>query len=219
MPSLSDKPCPCAHSECVTMYVNTQRQIISVKYKYKKKKEEWYNERSKLETETLGEEKRTSISRVTSILPMAGVASVCLPTNWDGPRPSRKSLNWLLAPRLTPEKIKLRQRTYKCEWMKTNLANVTIKTGDSEPVTYPILLSVAAHCHLTLLPSGEPIYCQSLWVTGLKTLWIIDNPSQKWQRMSQNMLVYKLYYHMSFYHGALVWWDNSLFQVTVASTG
>lgn len=41
--------------------------------------------------------------------PMAGVASVCLPTSWAGPSPSRKSLNWLLAPTLMPEKIKLQQ--------------------------------------------------------------------------------------------------------------
>lgn len=31
-------------------------------------------------------------------LPMGGVASVCRPTIWAGPRPSRKSLNWLSAP-------------------------------------------------------------------------------------------------------------------------
>lgn len=42
---------------------------------------------------------------------MAGVASVCRPTNWAGPSPSRKSLNWLLAPRFTPEKIKLERNT------------------------------------------------------------------------------------------------------------
>lgn len=31
-------------------------------------------------------------------LPMGGVANVCRPTIWAGPRPSRKSLNWLSAP-------------------------------------------------------------------------------------------------------------------------
>lgn len=44
-------------------------------------------------------------------IPMAGVASVCRPTSWAGPSPSRKSLNWLLAPMLMPEKIKLQQES------------------------------------------------------------------------------------------------------------
>lgn len=39
---------------------------------------------------------------------MAGVASVCRPTSWPGPRPSRKSLNWLSAPNRIPEKIRLK---------------------------------------------------------------------------------------------------------------
>lgn len=39
--------------------------------------------------------------------PMAGVASVCRPTSWPGPKPSRKSLNWLSAPSRIPEKIRL----------------------------------------------------------------------------------------------------------------
>lgn len=46
-------------------------------------------------------------------LPMGGVASVCRPTIWAGPRPSRKSLNWLSAPSRVG-KINL-QRERACE--------------------------------------------------------------------------------------------------------
>lgn len=61
---------------------------------------------------------------------MAGVASVCLPTNWAGPSPSRKSLNWLLAPRFTPEKIKLTHTHTHTEhldawWKKSCLKHVS----------------------------------------------------------------------------------------------
>ena len=57
--------------------------------------------------------KRKMLFWIISNLPIAGVARVCRPTSWAGPRPSRKSLNWLLAPRLTPGKIKLTQRTQR----------------------------------------------------------------------------------------------------------
>lgn len=43
-------------------------------------------------------------------LPMEGVASVCRPTIWAGPSPSRKSLNWLSGPRRVVGKTNLRQR-------------------------------------------------------------------------------------------------------------
>lgn len=55
---------------------------------------------------------------------MAGVASVCLPTNWAGPSPSRKSLNWLLAPRFTPEKIKLPQKTQNSPLLTLKITNL-----------------------------------------------------------------------------------------------
>lgn len=55
---------------------------------------------------------------------MAGVASVCLPTNWAGPSPSRKSLNWLLAPRFTPEKIKLPQKTQNSQLLTLKITNL-----------------------------------------------------------------------------------------------
>lgn len=42
-----------------------------------------------------------------SLLPIAGVARVWRPTSWAGPRPSRKSLNWLSEARRTPGKIRL----------------------------------------------------------------------------------------------------------------
>lgn len=57
-------------------------------------------------------------------VPMAGVASVCLPTNWAGPSPSRKSLNWLLAPRFTPEKIKLPQKTQNSPLLTLKITNL-----------------------------------------------------------------------------------------------
>ena len=41
-------------------------------------------------------------------LPMAGVARVWRPTSWAGPRPSRKSLNWLSEAKRTPGKIRLK---------------------------------------------------------------------------------------------------------------
>ena len=43
-------------------------------------------------------------------LPMGGVASVCRPTIWAGPSPSRKSLNWLSGPRRVVGKTNLRER-------------------------------------------------------------------------------------------------------------
>lgn len=39
---------------------------------------------------------------------MAGVARVWRPTSWAGPRPSRKSLNWLSEAKRTPGKIRLK---------------------------------------------------------------------------------------------------------------
>lgn len=43
-------------------------------------------------------------------LPIAGVARVWRPTSWAGPRPSRKSLNWLSEARRTPGKIRLKAK-------------------------------------------------------------------------------------------------------------
>lgn len=48
----------------------------------------------------------------TVCLPMGGVASVCRPTIWAGPSPSRKSLNWLSGPRRVVGKTNLRDRGY-----------------------------------------------------------------------------------------------------------
>lgn len=45
--------------------------------------------------------------------PMGGVANVCRPTSWAGPRPSRKSLNWASEESLTPGKMRLEQRRHK----------------------------------------------------------------------------------------------------------
>lgn len=42
--------------------------------------------------------------------PMGGVANVCRPTSWAGPRPSRKSLNCASEESLTPGKMRLKQR-------------------------------------------------------------------------------------------------------------
>lgn len=42
------------------------------------------------------------------ILPIGGVANVCRPTIWAGPRPSRKSLNWLSGPSLVVGKMNLK---------------------------------------------------------------------------------------------------------------
>lgn len=39
--------------------------------------------------------------------PIGGVASVCRPTSWPGPSPSRKSLNWLSAPSRVVGKMNL----------------------------------------------------------------------------------------------------------------
>ena len=47
---------------------------------------------------TLGPSPDTEPALLQQDLPMGGVASVCRPTIWAGPRPSRKSLNWLSAP-------------------------------------------------------------------------------------------------------------------------
>lgn len=44
---------------------------------------------------------------------MGGVANVCRPTSWAGPRPSRKSLNWASEESLTPGKMRLKQRRHK----------------------------------------------------------------------------------------------------------
>lgn len=41
---------------------------------------------------------------------MGGVASVCRPTSWAGPRPSRKSLNWASEESLTPGKMRLKEK-------------------------------------------------------------------------------------------------------------
>lgn len=41
--------------------------------------------------------------------PIGGVASVCRPTSWPGPNPSRKSLNWLSAPSRVVGKMNLRR--------------------------------------------------------------------------------------------------------------
>lgn len=42
--------------------------------------------------------------------PIGGVASVCRPTSWPGPSPSRKSLNWLSAPSRVVGKMNLPRR-------------------------------------------------------------------------------------------------------------
>lgn len=106
-----------------------------------------------------------------SILPMAGVASVCLPTNWAGPSPSRKSLNWLLAPRFTPEKIKLTKKTHKirnCYVMVQFLISKTNEhheRGDSikdnisgclSPTLFSVVCVQSAQSELILLLSGDP---------------------------------------------------------------
>jgi len=41
--------------------------------------------------------------------PIGGVANVCRPTSWAGPRPSRKSLNWASEESLTPGKMRLKE--------------------------------------------------------------------------------------------------------------
>lgn len=41
--------------------------------------------------------------------PIGGVANVCRPTSWAGPRPSRKSLNWASEESLTPGKMRLKR--------------------------------------------------------------------------------------------------------------
>lgn len=59
---------------------------------------------------------------VTLALPMGGVASVCLPTIWAGPSPSRKSLNWLPGPRRVVGKTNLReleQNDVNVRWIGT----------------------------------------------------------------------------------------------------
>lgn len=48
--------------------------------------------------------------------PMGGVASVCRPTSWPGPSPSRKSLNWLSAPSRVVGKMNLCQGEQRDSW-------------------------------------------------------------------------------------------------------
>lgn len=122
---------------------------------------------------------------------MAGVASVCLPTNWAGPSPSRKSLNWLLAPRFTPEKIKLTQRTHKHERMKTDTTHQHQHEdrGDSlEDNNRITLLSVTVHSQHTLILQSlfcclqENPFTASHYLQHEKHFWKWpewDNPSQK----------------------------------------
>ena len=46
-------------------------------------------------------------------LPIAGVARVWRPTSWAGPRPSRKSLNWLSEAKRTPGKITIKAKQHR----------------------------------------------------------------------------------------------------------
>lgn len=53
-------------------------------------------------------------------LPIAGVARVWRPTSWAGPRPSRKSLNWLSEAKRTPGKIRLKAKQHRIIFVTLN---------------------------------------------------------------------------------------------------
>lgn len=98
-------------------------------------------------------------------LPMGGVASVCRPTIWAGPSPSRKSLNWLSGPRRVVGKTNLRVRGNSilmygcCIWIDGRTAGWKLTFHRS-------CLSWCCHqlspcCPALSLGSSSPQQCQS----------------------------------------------------------
>lgn len=125
-----------------------------------------------------------TVNQFLRLLPMAGVASVCRPTNCAGPSPSKKSLNWLLAPRFTPEKIKLMQKTQ-------NESPIPQKKQPHQGYKITLVLlhsgcTVSIICALSwFIPqlSGEAICLYSLF-----TAWKIARKLPRWNNPSQRTI-------------------------------
>lgn len=68
--------------------------------------------------------------------PMGGVANVCRPTSWAGPRPSRKSLNCASEESLTPGKMRLNQRDTKvCVFIRLTFTKSGMQSTQSHMVS------------------------------------------------------------------------------------
>lgn len=91
--------------------------------------------------------------------PMGGVANVCRPTSWAGPRPSRKSLNCASEESLTPGKMRLKQRDTKaCVYISSRFQKVGGKWIPWS-VSLLSLWAVAVHAAVRGLPArlaGHP---------------------------------------------------------------
>lgn len=149
--------CFYSHINIKTMWTQTHKEKRMNKMREKQSAKRGRmnrKEKSRAEQRTRG---GTEYGRV-EISPMAGVASVCLPTNWAGPSPSRKSLNWLLAPRFTPEKIKLTHK-HTQNTLKKNLSETCRWYQHASRVEYQRFASL--HGQLMLTP-GRSLCCLQL---------------------------------------------------------
>lgn len=85
-------------------------------------------------------------------LPIAGVASVWRPTSWAGPRPSRKSLNWLSEARRTPGKIRLKAKWHV--WLNPQPSLLLSKL--EFPAGLTGVVGLRCHWHLSNYPTPPP---------------------------------------------------------------
>lgn len=104
-------------------------------------------------------------------LPMGGVASVCRPTIWAGPSPSRKSLNWLSGPRRVVGKTNLRESKQSNDgWIlhmdgRTDDSLVLILTFRQSCLSWCCRRSSPC-CPAVSLGSSSPRRCRSLCSVG-----------------------------------------------------
>lgn len=99
-------------------------------------------------------------------LPIGGVASVCRPTIWAGPSPSRKSLNWLSAPSRVVGKTNLEKKADGHKRVSGWQGAVTVPLGHRHaPVPQFSPLSV-----LLWLGTNKTIYLCTLKKTTLMSL-------------------------------------------------
>lgn len=103
---------------------------------------------------------------------MGGVASVCRPTIWAGPRPSRKSLNWLSGPRRVVGKTNLKKNNRDYDRLSDNHGWTDVEITARTHTFLRSCWSWCCHrwslcCPAASPGSSSPLLCQSLCSFGL----------------------------------------------------